>query len=224
MNFENIFNKALLKKRPFRENEKGFRDALIWENILQMVKMYSDDENPIVFISANINDFCSKEKNHNGAYRIHEDLKKDLAKLNLPENSVIVYTSLKQFFECEFSKLLNDIELLKSENLETEKILVNKLNNLINSEKLFGKLITISVDELQKSDIVKISSIKSARIIEAYRNWTYSINGDLTIRIKGILTFLKDNSKSEGKFELYADYSSSEKKFDFNDIDLEIYL
>ncbi|ASV13417.1 PIN domain-containing protein [Leptospira santarosai] len=219
---ERVFQKAISKKKPFRENEKGFRDALIWENIVEMVRMYYRDETPIIFITANYKDFCSTEKSVNGAFYVHDELKKDLLKIEHPVNSVIVYTSLKQFYENEFSHKLNELNLLKSGLLISE----DELRRLLILELLQKKNnASISIDSKKYSRDIRdqVTAILSAKIERAWREWVDSSINYITLKIIGKAVVSISNKDYVGDYTFYVDYyPDDEKKIQLDGSDFEI--
>lgn len=60
-----------LKRRPFKPDGQGLRDALIWESILELCRR---EPRPIVLISGNARDFANTKRDG-----LHEDLIQDLA-------------------------------------------------------------------------------------------------------------------------------------------------
>lgn len=92
VNNEQLVQKAILGKRPFRENEKGYRDAVIWHSLINYLSENKISED-IVFITSNTSDFFVK----NGSeFNLHEDLVFDLQSLDL-KNEFKIHTSLKSF-------------------------------------------------------------------------------------------------------------------------------
>lgn len=88
-----LVKKAMLKKKPFNTNEKGYRDNLIWENIKSLispadVEIASSPE--LVFITDNHTDFMS------GA-QLHEDLVAELEDQELQSETIKVYRNIKEF-------------------------------------------------------------------------------------------------------------------------------
>lgn len=79
--------RSVLGRKPFRESGVGYRDALIWLNVLEAAE--SDD---VVFVSGNTNDFADDFG------ELHPHLKGDLATAGCP-NSVTLVTSLESFIE-----------------------------------------------------------------------------------------------------------------------------
>ena len=59
-----IINRCLQKKRPFKKNDSGYKDFLIWKTLLDIIKKSSDKK--ITFITADYNDFYDND-------RIHQD-------------------------------------------------------------------------------------------------------------------------------------------------------
>ncbi|MGX9987227.1 PIN domain-containing protein [Soonwooa purpurea] len=90
---EYLAKKAMLKKKPFNENEKGYRDNLIWENIKSLISN-EDIEIPatpeLIFITKNHKDFT---ENNN----IHSDLIEDLENQSLNSESFEIIETLSEF-------------------------------------------------------------------------------------------------------------------------------
>lgn len=83
-----LLNRALHGRRPFnQEGKKGFRDTLIWEQVLALA---CTDDAPITFITKNTKDFGG----NNG---LHGDLAQDLEKLKLPADKIRLVGSLHDF-------------------------------------------------------------------------------------------------------------------------------
>lgn len=89
-----LVEKAIHKKRPFREKEKGYRDSLMWMSLLDFLKE-DNSKTPIAFINANSDDFMSSDGEKN---KLHSDLIDDL-KLWGIENDFLVYPALRLFNE-----------------------------------------------------------------------------------------------------------------------------
>lgn len=102
---EQLVEKALAPKLPFREKEKGYRDALMWLSILDYVKESGFKES-IHFVNANSKDFYS---NKSGGLTLHEDLKDDLRARNM-ETNIIPYTSLNEFVEGHVLQELHGVD------------------------------------------------------------------------------------------------------------------
>ena len=81
---ETLVKRATSRKRPFDDNGSGYRDAIIWESVLELATQV---EGPIVLVT--------KDKDfREGSSNLHGDLIKDLERLGLPEDKVILATDL----------------------------------------------------------------------------------------------------------------------------------
>lgn len=85
--------RAIKKIRPFKEDDKGFRDTLIWLSFLEYLKLNSSDD--VAFINNNSSDFYNLDKTD-----FHEDLKEDIKFYGLT-NTFRVYDSIKDFINKE---------------------------------------------------------------------------------------------------------------------------
>ena len=81
---ETLVKRATSRKRPFDDNGSGYRDALIWESVLELAKQV---KGPIVLVTKD-KDFREESSN------LHGDLIKDLERLGLPEDKVTLATDL----------------------------------------------------------------------------------------------------------------------------------
>lgn len=133
---EIVARKAVLKKKPFTESGKGYRDALIWENIKSIVKPAKKliDDPHVVLITANHTDFCEKE------YELHSDLKQELIEIGATANSVEVVNDFDKFIEkyCKpklkiLSRIKKEFEEGKHKRLDirgkVEKMMFSYLDN-----------------------------------------------------------------------------------------------
>lgn len=86
--------RAISKTLPFRENEKGYRDTLIWLSLLEFLKEKKADDS-VAFINQNSNDFYNTEGSN-----LHADLLQDLLSLKI-SCPIKVYSSLNAFVKAE---------------------------------------------------------------------------------------------------------------------------
>jgi len=100
-----IVSRALAPRKPFREEDKGYRDTLLWEVILR--KIVTKDT--ITFlISNNKKDFASKSSDR----LLHADLIGDLVSADLPKDSVQFYSNLKSFIDEQVKSELKSIIII----------------------------------------------------------------------------------------------------------------
>ncbi len=124
-----IINRMLSGKKPFNINkEKGYKDFLIWETIIDILKK---EKKPIVFITDNFNDFAD-----NNGY-LHKDLIDDLVNNGFESNDVILLRTLKDFRKKYIEPGLkvqediwNQLEENKYPKLNLEELINDKLPNL----------------------------------------------------------------------------------------------
>lgn len=93
-----VVTRALNSKRPFLENEKGYRDTLIWLSLLNYIKREAIKEE-IVFITANSNDFFDP----NDIKKFHPDLISDIKALT-GEPRITPFRSVADFVDTAINK------------------------------------------------------------------------------------------------------------------------
>ena len=86
---EDLVRKATSRKRPFDEKGSGYRDALVWQIVLELATQV---EGNIVLVSKD-KDFRDEDGN------LHGDLIEDLENLGLPRDKVILATELSDLVD-----------------------------------------------------------------------------------------------------------------------------
>ena len=136
-----IVKKELNGKKPFVNSQKGYRDSLIWETVLEQLIPVKDllFDTQVLFLSSNIHDFAAKDNS------LHPDLIED-------------YTN-KGFMECAV-ELVADIDKFFNENIngeleELESIAVSlKNNHKFNRVNLDNEFRTLLYDEYVVGDVL----------------------------------------------------------------------
>ncbi len=82
---QELVARALARKRPFAENGSGYRDALIWHSLLELLRA---GESPFAFITANTRDFGE-------APNLHPDLAADLLAEGLDPANLRLFRTLE---------------------------------------------------------------------------------------------------------------------------------
>ena len=82
---KNVVARLLANKRPFKENELGYRDYLIWETVLEFSGSCDDN---ISFVSNNTKDFLDEQ-----GTGLHSHLVEDLDEHGILKNRLTYYTS-----------------------------------------------------------------------------------------------------------------------------------
>jgi hypothetical protein len=83
-----LVERALRQHRPFGDKDKGFRDSVLWETVLQKVAK-SDRQTVLI---TNDSGFTKDAE-------LHPDLKADLSAVKLTEDAVLIYDSLEKFLD-----------------------------------------------------------------------------------------------------------------------------
>ena len=94
-----IAQRALAQRRPFLSEDKGCRDAILWETILQKI-IHKEQQTVLVTRDAGFSD----------KGQLHQDLKEDLVQIGLMEDSVVLCSDLDEFLDA-FAKPLPPIYL-----------------------------------------------------------------------------------------------------------------
>jgi hypothetical protein len=68
---EEVVKRDLLRRKPFGESGKGYRDTLIWETVLAELRR---EQSQMALVSHNIKDFAGPDR------MLHADLAKTCAK------------------------------------------------------------------------------------------------------------------------------------------------
>jgi len=133
--------RAIKRIMPFKTNEKGFRDTLIWLSLLEYLKI-EDTVGEIVFISKNSEDFFDEKKQN-----FHLDLLRDIERYKL-RCTIHPFLDLESFIKT----LDNDKEevgfkdILQHSIHKIESQIENAAENLVNSLGISGfqKLLSLN--------------------------------------------------------------------------------
>lgn len=111
VSFDAVPHSALVPRaigaiRPFRDNEKGYRDSLMWLSLVAHLKSVHANKGDLIFINANSSDFFRTEGT---ALKLHSDLEADLFRQGFA-GTVRPFTSLKDFADGEIDKVLHSIK------------------------------------------------------------------------------------------------------------------
>lgn len=100
--------RELGKKKPFKDSTKGYRDALIWDSVMEHTQKYSSNCG-IIFLTANSKDFADKDKKG-----LHTDLIADCISNGIPPTSIRLVTDIQNFIDNEI--ILRSTELKEKFN------------------------------------------------------------------------------------------------------------
>ena len=85
---EVLVKSATSRRKPFDQDGSGYRDALIWQSVLELAKRV---EGPVVLVS-NDGDFANRNK-------LYADLIEDLDRLGLPKDKVVLATGIAKLVD-----------------------------------------------------------------------------------------------------------------------------
>lgn len=89
-----MVKRELHKRKPFKDSTKGYRDALIWETVLEFgKKVYT--KGTVVLLTNNTDDFAQKK------VYLHPDLVDDCKNKGIPDGKIQLVTDFKTFIHQE---------------------------------------------------------------------------------------------------------------------------
>ncbi|MDO7849585.1 PIN domain-containing protein [Hymenobacter sp. M29] len=107
-----LAEKAIARIKPFSTKGEEFRDAILWQSVLNIAHEY-DELNPIVFISKNTNEFSDiTDKN-----KLHPELEYEVNALK--DKVVLYYTSVEDFIKAHLEPIEHINWVWTLENVES---------------------------------------------------------------------------------------------------------
>ena len=178
---ESIAARDLKRRKPFSESGKGYRDALIWESVLDLAAT-SDEQ--IVFVTSNSKDFADGEA-------LHRDLVSDLDARGL-QGRVSLALGLSSALEKHLKHMLPPIDHLlraalergPSEGIDLGKWALQELRDVCPHLSVTSAS-GIGDEHVQLSMVAKVEAIK---VREARRFQTGEVFVEMDLTIKGSLT------------------------------------
>lgn len=98
--------RALDRRKPFSQSDAGYRDALIWENVIGLASSRGQD---VAFISANKKDFWDDEGN------LHPHLVADMEARGLQADRVTLFGSLEEFVDKHIKPTMEALEDIRQQ-------------------------------------------------------------------------------------------------------------
>jgi PIN domain len=230
---EVIAKRAVKKKKPFTESGKGYRDALIWENIKELIKPAKKtiDDPQVVLITKNYSDFCEQD------FQLHHDLNEELKVLKAPDNSVEVIKDIEKVIDkyCKpKQKILDDIkselEQGKHKKLnvreKVEKLVFSYLENKGFDPKDIGfpmEYESPSVSEIHEDYEFKIDEVRQLSETEILINGTVQVTCtfDVFIYKSDFYTMDEDEAPSIWDYDWNDHYLAGSKE---QTITLKVFL
>lgn len=179
---EEVVQKALYHLKPFQEDEKGYRDTLIWLSLLEFVKQ-KDIKEEVIFISSNKNDFFDQNQKH---ICFHPDLLKDIEVRNIT-TSIVPYETLFSFVKNTIDEALHSFdhsnpdfeEFLEEEGeryLETFDYRGEIFNFRPYSFTIkFSQILSVEVDMFEGLEDPEVLAVKKMSKDSIYVNFKYNL-------------------------------------------------
>ena len=123
-----MVKRELSKRKPFKDSTKGYRDALIWETVLELGKQCRMDDT-IVLLTENTDDFAEKKTG------LHPDLVEDCKEKGISEGKILLVS--------DFKKLIHD-EIIPT---------FEKLNQSFNELQQYGSVGNIDISEIVRKSL-----------------------------------------------------------------------
>lgn len=198
-----IANKAIKKIRPFITADKGYRDALIWENVKSKLPASGTNfSNPdVIFISGNTHDFFE-----NG--EIHPHLIAEIEQEGLEVDSIKVLISLSEFtnqiakfFFEQANSFKTRLENGEIEDFDFEDYVLENLRSKYHDSEI-SNIEGIPI-EYQNPTIRFIEGIENIQISEVRKLNAMDYKIDFTCDAEITMDFFVD------KYDYFSDENSS---------------
>ncbi|OPC48972.1 PIN domain-containing protein [Elizabethkingia anophelis] len=208
-----IVHKAIKKIKPFNANEKGYRDALIWENVMSLIpELGTNAANPeVIFITSNIKDFYENDSD------LHHDLITDIENNDLDSEALKIIKDLKEFskeitelFFLQENSFKERIESGEIQDFDLEDLILNSLREELNGD--ISEIESIPYSSLDAT-VRYIEKVDNLKIINVRRLNAHEYIIDLKCNVEMTIDFYVD--KYDYYSEEYVSYDVEE--LDYND-------
>lgn len=210
---ENLVMRDLNRKKPFERSGKGYRDALIWESILQLGR---ETQDKIVFISENTKDFSEDGSG------LHKDLRDDQFEAGLYRSGVDLITSVREFVsEHIIPKLPEEKRIIESFNQVSKQPFEDALidwmydqfygididGDEIDLEYYYEEITLTGVTQVNTMDCIESREISDTK---GYLKLAceFEIDVDTTIHSSNYDSYISDNSLSWNDLDYESSYTS----------------
>jgi hypothetical protein len=137
---EELVKRSLVAKKPFVESGRGYRDALVWHSLLELLRSTSED---IVFVSQNSNDWCGDRKD-----ALHPDFVGELRDQGLAPERLTLLPAL-----AEFNRRYTVSSLpIEKEPVGVEEVPIDYSQLLIDGEELIETHLLVALPDLLRRE------------------------------------------------------------------------
>lgn len=160
-----LVEKAIQRRAPFADRGAGYRDALIWESVKEVLQT---GDGSVVFVTANKSDFGSSPNS------IPQDLLDELTQEDIAHSQLMIVATTADAAETTLEHPQRITERFE-EKLETDKVF---------SERLFGEIVEgadlgiENVGRIRSSDLnvkfLQVHEVYDISHFNAFRSWLIS--------------------------------------------------
>ncbi len=173
-----LVNRAVNRKRPFRDSGSGYRDALIWASIVSLAR----SEKNVVFITANSSDFGTSPT-------LHADLQADLE----TGTSIDLFNALAEFNAARvipnlqhLDSVLDEIQEDRFTGFSLRDWIMRSLTDTINDAD-FGDIFAGLEQDQGSAHISQVRQVRKITVDDVRRlpseGLLVSANADVTLEI-----------------------------------------
>lgn len=215
---EVLVAKSLARKKPFTEGgQRGYRDALIWASILDILVETSSEE--VTFITKNSKDFFEKDRDI-----LHPHLIADLHENNIDVERIKVVKDLHSFVDCYVKHTMKKLDL-KSVRADfslglgryTKEDIEGAILQALNAYQYSDEINPLDVglpSEVETINIAYVEDISDIHTVDARElaSGRWFINATATARVDFDFFIYKGDS-----YILEEDTSIGVNDYDWND-------
>ena len=189
---QEITQRALARRKPFcGEGQKGYRDALIWETVLDAA---TDEE--VLFVCSNSRDFASAKRPN----ELHADLKADLETRKMPSDHVRLVEGLDVLHTKFFLPRREVIAEIRSrlqadtfEGFKVEDWIDRHLVDLLNGRGIGNTSFGLPED-YEDLRLIQTTYVKPLNVVSARYVGNESVFLLLEVEVEGEFEFMLDTS------------------------------
>jgi hypothetical protein len=183
-----LVQRAVHRRRPFRDDGRGYRDALIWESILELLR--KDRDSSLYFVTQNHRDFGEGP-------RPHPDLALDTSEIGIHDDRIEIVGSLEKLnakvFVPHLSRLDDLFEQLRdpmSAWFSLTNWAKSELQKMINENEFAHSLLGLEhdhggawVSEIKAIDALEADDVRRVSPDELLVSATISFTAEISTRI-----------------------------------------
>lgn len=159
---DDILQRAISRRKPFKENGSGYQDTLIWLSVLEESEL-----DHVTLITANTSDFGERVDE---AWVLASDLREDLLEAGQDRGDVTLCLSVRDFIEAEVTDEEQDVEKFRDallEDPERRATLESRIANAVRGHSLSERDEVLRSAEVESATVVSVA-IQELKIDDVY--------------------------------------------------------